>query len=109
MVTDNNVEKFCSVLDKMQETYISKNHDYGNVFHDSMEEFGLISPVIRLNDKIARLKHFAKNIKSGIMVHDESIRDTLLDLANYAVMTYIEMSDFDENGNLNNDIVNNNE
>lgn len=109
MVTDNNVEKFCSVLDKMQETYISKNHDYGNVFHDSMDEFGLISPVIRLNDKIARLKHFTKNIKSGIMVHDESIRDTLLDLANYAVMTYIEMSDFDENGNLNNDIVNKNE
>lgn len=45
-------------------------------------------PCIRLDDKLNRLKSLAKN---PAQVRDESIRDTLLDLANYAIMTVIEM------------------
>ena len=45
-------------------------------------------PCIRLDDKLNRLKSLAKN---SAQVRDESIRDTLLDLANYAIMTVIEM------------------
>ena len=45
-------------------------------------------PCIRLDDKLNRLKSLAKN---QAQVQDESIRDTLLDLANYAIMTVIEM------------------
>lgn len=46
---------------------------------------------IRLGDKLARFKSLTK---SGVQeVKDESIRDTLIDLANYAIMTVLEMDD----------------
>ena len=90
---NEDVEKFTAILDKMKQTYIAKNHDYGNSFHNTMDEFGIVAPVIRLNDKVSRLKTLTRNNLRGIMVSDESIRDTLLDLANYAVMTLVELTD----------------
>ena len=47
----------------------------------------MVMPVIRLEDKLSRLKTL---IKSENKV-DESIEDTLMDLANYAIMTLIEL------------------
>lgn len=48
-------------------------------------------PRIRLGDKLARFKSLTK---SGVQeVKDESIRDTLIDLANYAIMTVLELDD----------------
>ncbi len=91
-----NVEKFGAVLERMERTYIAKNHDYGDAFHQSYEEFGLVSPVIRLTDKLNRLKSLCHNAEKGAMVKDESIQDTLLDLANYAVMTLAEMEKEEE-------------
>ena len=62
-----------------------KNKDYGNAAHESYKEFGLISYVIRLNDKMNRLKSLTK---PGVEqeVKSESIEDTLMDLAAYAIM-----------------------
>lgn len=91
-----NVEKFGAVLEKMERTYIAKNNDYDNSFHQSYEEFGLVSPVIRMADKLNRLKSFCRNAQKGMLVKDESVRDTLLDLANYAVMTLAEMEKEEE-------------
>ena len=45
-------------------------------------------PCIRLEDKLQRVKNLVRN--GGAAVNDESIDDTLLDLANYAIMTLIE-------------------
>ena len=75
---------FLRITNQMHDTYIKKNHDYGNSFDKSMDEFGMTSAIIRMNDKLERLKTLSKKES---MVKDESVQDTLLDLANYAIMT----------------------
>lgn len=87
----NKADLFCQITDQMTQTYAAKNHDYGGSFSHSMEEFGLIAAVVRLNDKMERLKTFAKLSPDQMKVKDESVQDTLLDLANYAVMTLVEL------------------
>lgn len=44
---------------------------------------------IHLSEKLNRLKTLTRGERQ--YVQDESIRDTLLDLANYAIMTVVEM------------------
>lgn len=85
--TIKNTSSFTEVLKEMNDLYEKKNHDYGDSFTKLCDEFGLISPITRLSDKLERLKTLSK--KSEPDVHDEKIEDTLLDLANYAVMTLI--------------------
>ena len=80
----NKSEEFKSITSQMLNTYIKKNNDYGNSFDKSMDEFGIASAIIRMNDKLERLKTLSKKES---MVKDESVQDTLLDLANYAIMT----------------------
>ena len=48
-------------------------------------------PRIRLGDKFSRFKTLTQS--GGQQVADESIRDTLMDLANYAIMTILEMEE----------------
>lgn len=73
----------------LSELYERKNHDYGDSFHQTFEEEGMAMPRIRLGDKFSRFKTLT--LKGEQKVNDESIRDTLLDLANYAIMTVLEM------------------
>lgn len=80
---------FKDILNKMYEIYERKNADYGDSFSKSYGEFGLTASAIRINDKNERFKQL---IKKEAQVKDESIEDTLLDLANYAVLTLMEMS-----------------
>lgn len=80
---------FKDILNKMYEIYEKKNADYGDSFSKTFDEFGLTASAIRINDKTERFK---KLIKQEAQVQDESIKDTLLDLANYAVLTLMEMS-----------------
>lgn len=54
-------------------------------------EEGMAMPRIRLGDKLARFKSLTKSEVQE--VKDESIRDTLIDLANYAIMTVLELDD----------------
>lgn len=84
----NRVQVFEKQLRNMLDLYKSKNEDYGNSFSKSFEEYGLTSPIIRLSDKLERLKSL--NDKDYAQV-EESIEDTLVDLANYAVMTLVEI------------------
>lgn len=85
---------FKDILNKMYEVYEKKNADYGDSFSKTFEEFGLTSAAVRLNDKMERFK---KLIKQDAQVKDETIKDTLLDLANYAVLTLVEMSKHETN------------
>lgn len=53
-------------------------------------------PRIRLGDKFSRFKTLSRILSSDSdqqAVTDESIRDTLLDLANYSIMTVLEIDD----------------
>ena len=85
---------FKDVLNEMNVLYEKKNADYGDSFSKTFDEFGLTSSAVRLNDKMERFK---KLIKQEAQVKDESIKDTLLDLANYAVLTLVEMSKHEAN------------
>lgn len=69
--------------------YEAKNADYGDSFHKSYLEYGMVMPLIRLEDKLNRLKSLTK--RGAAKVADESMRDTLLDIASYAIMTVMEL------------------
>ena len=81
-------KEFRDIIEKMIQLHTAKNKDYGNAFSQSYDEFGAVMAVIRINDKLNRFKTL---IKQNSEVKTESIKDTLIDLANYAVMTIIEM------------------
>ena len=74
---------------ELQELYHRKNLDYGDSFHLSFLEEGLAMPRIRLGDKYLRFKTLTSGETQR--VSDESIRDTLIDLANYSIMTIMEL------------------
>lgn len=88
LIVDKNVANHKSICDELNSLYAKKNKDYGNSFTKTYEEFGLVMSAIRLNDKLERFKRLINNKNE---VKDESIRDTLVDLANYAIMTVMEM------------------
>ena len=90
-------DTFESVLDEMKELHAKKDKDYGSAFHKSFEEFGVTAGVVRLNDKMERVKSLVKNGKAE--VKDESLLDSLKDAACYAVMLYVELKN-KKNGKL---------
>lgn len=81
---DSSVDSFMDITTNMAKVYTAKNHDYGNSFDCSLNKFGLIAGLVRMGDKMNRLESL---INKKAMVKDESIRDTLLDLASYCIMT----------------------
>lgn len=90
--SDKNTKSvFNTLVGQIMETHEKKNHDYGDSFNKSMDEFGMMAAAIRLSDKLNRFKTL---INTENQVKDESIEDTLLDMASYAIMTveYIKNS-----------------
>ena len=85
----NKVEMHKKICEELNALYAKKNHDYGDSFHISFVEEGMAMPRIRLGDKYNRFKNLSRSNKQE--VNDESLRDTLIDLANYAIMTILEM------------------
>ena len=84
-----NYDRHQELCKKIHETYIQKNQAYGNSFGDTYEKLGIISAVTRITDKYNRLVNLATN--PSVDKGDESIVDTLLDMANYALMTVMEI------------------
>lgn len=82
------VELHSRICTSLNALYERKNHDYGDSFGKSFKEYGMAMPCIRLEDKLNRLKALTRN--GNQQVSDESIDDTLMDLANYAIMTLVE-------------------
>lgn len=81
-VTEDNKFKFYT--DDLAATLLQKNRAYGNSFDREMDEWGLSALCIRISDKYSRLKNLVKN--PNINVGDESLYDTLKDLAGYAIL-----------------------
>ena len=85
----NFVGEFCAICDRMADLYEKKNKDYGGAFSEEVEESGWGYATGLLGNKVRRIKHLLlKNTRPEV---DESIEDTLIDLANYAVMTLMEV------------------
>ena len=68
-----------SVQEEALELFKKKNKDYGDAFAN----YGSIGVLVRMGDKISRLVNIDKN---KIEIKDEKMRDTLIDLHNYAAM-----------------------
>ena len=84
-LVNEQVEAFTSIVKEMTELYAKKNHDYGNSFDEGCDKIGTGYPLGRLLDKMNRL--IACMGKEDKMQINESIEDTLKDLACYSVMT----------------------
>ena len=78
-----------AICNEIHSLYCAKNSDYGDSFGQTFKEEGMAMARIRLSDKLNRFKTLSRNQEQK--VNDESIRDTLIDLANYAIMTVLEM------------------
>lgn len=80
---------FEKITAEMLETYKKKNADYGNSFAETIQEFGFIPAIARINDKLKRVKNMVKG--KDMNIKDESMRDNLMDIANYCVLTIMEL------------------
>lgn len=83
--------RFRNITEKMRETFLKKNHDYGNSFHETWDEFGdkgIITALTQISHKYHRLINIGLGTKPLV---DESIDDTLLDMANYCILTIMEL------------------
>ena len=77
---NDRVQQLRVVQSEALELFSKKNADYGDAF----AKFGVIGVLMRIEDKIQRSLSITKN---GVnLIKDEGIRDTLLDLHNYAAM-----------------------
>lgn len=86
------VAQYEKVQKEAIELFKRKNADYGDAFAN----YGPIGVIVRMGDKISRLTNVTKN---GVtMVNTESVRDTLIDLHNYAAMVVMLL---DENNEFN--------
>jgi hypothetical protein len=83
--------RFRDITEKMRKTFLKKNHDYGNSFHETWDEFGdkgIITALTQISHKYHRLMNIGLGTKPLV---DESIDDTLLDMANYCILTIMEL------------------
>ena len=92
---DEKIQMHMDICESMNDLYARKNNDYGNSFAILRKEYP-DAILYRLFDKYQRLK----TLKSGTTqkVTDESIKDTLRDMANYCILELIEM-EIDEDDN----------
>ena len=77
------VENFSNQAKECIELYAKKNHDYGNSFEKGCNDIGQAYALGRLYDKMNRLVNISR---SESEVKDESVEDTLKDLACYSLM-----------------------
>ncbi len=91
---NNKFKQFDSIVNEMKKIHHAKNHDYSGKDYLSnliaCERTGLPAwkgTVVRLQDKMSRLENFTK--KGKLKVKDESVEDTLKDMAVYSILCLI--------------------
>lgn len=90
------VAQFKSIASSLASLYERKNSDYGDSFGETFKKLGIISSITRMSDKLNRI--ISLTTKKNQKVNDESIADTLMDLASYSIMTLIELGYGKEKG-----------
>lgn len=80
----NDAQKHAKIIEEIHDMFVRKNADYGNSFEKSLDEWGLIVSAMRVQEKLDRIK---TSLKQELKVKDESVEDSFLDIANYAIMT----------------------
>ena len=85
---EEKIELHQELIDYLHDLYIRKNADYGDSVHDTYTKYGLTSFLVRIEDKLNRARTLSSK---RALVDDEKIEDTLLDMANYAILAVIEL------------------
>ena len=81
-------DAFRDITNGMYDTFKAKNHDYGNSFAELFKECGMTYAYGHMAEKLKRVKSL---MSDEAKVKGESMRDSLLDLANYAILTIMEL------------------
>jgi hypothetical protein len=81
-------ERISELCDELKALLIRKNRDYDDSFSKQFAKYGVLSGLIRLDDKMSRLDNLVNGAKDTV---GESVEDTLLDAAGYAVLTLVEL------------------
>lgn len=85
---DEQGERIAAACDDLSALLIRKNHDYGGSFAKQYDKYGILSALIRMDDKMRRLE---KLVDGNAAQVNESIEDTLIDLAGYALLAAVEL------------------
>ena len=81
MAESNDFKKY---TDHLAEVLQQKNNAYGDSFTKSVDKYGLSVIGVRLSDKYNRIEHLITN--NEMKENDESLEDTLLDIAGYSIL-----------------------
>lgn len=81
-------QRIQTVSEEIRDTLIRKNRDYGDSFAKQYAKYGVMSGLIRMDDKMRRLENLVGGATANV---DESIEDTLMDLAGYATLCVVEL------------------
>ena len=93
-ICKDRISQMIKVQQTGMELFIKKNIDYGHAF----DKYGIIGVLMRIEDKIHRMLTITDN---GVnLVKDEGIRDTLIDLHNYAAMALIILDENEQKNNV---------
>ena len=84
------VAQLTQIQDEARALFTKKNQDYGDAF----ATYGPLGVLVRIGDKLSRLSSIQKN--QVILVDDERMRDTLIDLHNYSAMAIMLLDEADE-------------
>ena len=87
------IERHKELLDNLHTLYVTKNHDYGDSVHDTYMKYGITSFLVRLEDKLNRARTISRKEQ---LIKDEKLMDTLLDMANYAILAVMELEEESE-------------
>lgn len=91
---DPSEARFKEIALSLSDLYSKKNPVYGNSFELSLKKYGKISGLTRISDKFNRLEKIITN--PDIETNDESLEDTLLDLASYCIMMKMALENANE-------------
>ncbi len=80
-------QKFIEIIESIKTIRLNKSKDYGN----SWKIFGLKGVQYQIASKFIRMWNLTRKGKDP---HNESLRDTFLDMANYAIMA-VQLIDMD--------------
>jgi len=95
------VNEFRKIANGLANLYKQKNIAYGDSFGISIKKYGLISALTRISDKFNRLEQLILSKTKGnkIDIGDEKLKDTILDMASYCIMTAMELDSMENKDN----------
>ena len=74
------------LLESIKNMLLIKRNDYGLTFQESCDKYGLMSPIVRLNDKLDRISNLYMNKK---IIKNESIDDSFKDIIGYSILSLL--------------------